>query len=120
MFGQLLKTKLDEKMNPDEISQTRPVCVFGPGGDFISIWPSGSIQPGDTLMAADTSVKSSIILHHNETILFPEDTQIHTRTSHKPKHRIRTYRRTAKKSSASRPAGQGLLFDDNFKRIKTA
>jgi len=32
-------------MNSDKYKQIEPVCRFGPGGDFVSVWPPQASQP---------------------------------------------------------------------------
>lgn len=56
----------------------------------------------------------------NQSMLFPHDGRISIRTGHKPKHRIRAYRGTAKKTPALDLAGQGSLFEPDFKGARTA
>ena len=55
-----------------------------------------------------------------EPMLFPNVGRDGVRIEPKPKHRIRTYRRAAKKRIAHDFAGQGSLFEVDFHRAKTA
>ncbi len=55
-----------------------------------------------------------------QPMLFPDDSRTRKRADHKPKHRVRTHRRTAKKRHTAGLAGQGSLFEANFKSAKTA
>ncbi len=160
--------------------QIEPICRFGPGGDFISVWPdelkeypqpstnhlagllnwlseittallgSGfeptTAGPENIQAAADrilcqkgkleyavennkadkpahstptTTIKSDS-LFSGQPILFADNRRISLRTGCKPKHSIRAYRRTAKKSPAPGLPGQGSLFEADFKSAKTA
>jgi len=166
-------------MDSDRDERIEPVCRFGPGGDFISVWPLESaraIQPSPNRLAKlltslseiitallgsefDTATvptdirrrtnhlfaekeksedavgnnkadkpahatPATIIKSHSrfsgEPVLFADDWRIGLRTGHKPKHRIRTYRRTAKKRPAFGLSGQVSLFETNFKSARTA
>ena len=157
-----------------------PVCRFGPGGDFTTVWPKDAIQstlPGPNsltkvlnkiafilnsaissesisgskpttsihqtsdnntsgegnLIHADKERKSDepVNAEANRTakgnikfpgqqLLFADDSRAGKSVRHKPKHRIRAHHRAAKKGTAFAVAGQGSLFDDNFKSAKTA
>ncbi len=55
-----------------------------------------------------------------EPTLFPDLGGNGVRAKHKPKHRIRAYRRVAKKGSALRFGKQGSLFEGQFPSAKTA
>jgi len=55
-----------------------------------------------------------------QPMLFSDDSRISIKTANKPKHRIRTHRRTAKKRVSVGITGQGTLFEDNVKSAKTA
>jgi hypothetical protein len=55
-----------------------------------------------------------------EPMLFPDDWRVGVRAGHKPKHRIRAYRRAAKKRSALVLPGQGTLFEVDFKSARSA
>jgi hypothetical protein len=55
-----------------------------------------------------------------EPMLFPDLGGNGGRPKHKPKHRIRTYRRVAKKGPALRFGEQGSLFEGQFPSAKTA
>ena len=46
-----------------------------------------------------------------QKLLFTDDSRTSPTVEHKPKHRVRTHRRTAKKRPALRIAGQGSLFE---------
>lgn len=55
-----------------------------------------------------------------QPMLFPDDSRTRRRVGHKSKHRVRTHRRNAKKELTAGLAGQGSLFEANFKSAKTA
>ena len=55
-----------------------------------------------------------------EPMLFPDLGGIGIRVKPKPKHRIRTYRRAAKKGAALRFVEQGSLFEAQFRSARTA
>ena len=170
----------------------KPVCRFGPGGDFVFFWPplsahsrqrsSGRLRTVLSLLGEvvtvlfgsefDTAVAGEVdteqeaqgfcreehfdnafdgsksdgpaypptvtIVRSNrrfwsQPMLFADDWRAGDGIRHKPKHRIRTYQRTAKKGPALgpqtqkrafgnplHPAGQGSLFEADFKGAKTA
>ncbi|UCE99569.1 MAG: hypothetical protein JSV82_00405 [Planctomycetota bacterium] len=108
--------------------QIEPVCKFGPGGDFVSFWPdeprARDIQPAaEAVPARKESIRypfqnSSDIC--SRALLFDDDCRIKLRTARKPRHHIRAYHRTAKKSPALSLAGQGMLFEAGLKSAKTA
>ena len=77
-------------------------------------------KPDNQTYSAPVAVTKSASSLPGESLLFPDDCRISLRTKHKPKHRIRAHRRTAKKGSAIEVPGQGSLFNDNFKSAKTA
>ena len=56
----------------------------------------------------------------DEPMLFTDDRGTGGRTGHKPKHRIRTHKRTSKKRSSSGQSGQGTLFEADFKSTRIA
>ena len=55
-----------------------------------------------------------------EPMLFPDLGRDGIRIRHKPKHCIRTYRRTAKKRLAVRSSQHGSLFESQFRSARTA
>ena len=57
---------------------------------------------------------------HKEPMLFSDDIGTGRPTEHKPKHRIRTHRRTPKKAVTDSLPGQSTLFDCNLQGAKTA
>jgi len=75
---------------------------------------------GRTAYAPATAVADNGGALSAEPMLFPDLGGNGVRVKHKPKHRIRTYRRVAKKGSALRFAEQGSLFESQFQSAKTA
>jgi len=69
--------------------------------------PTATIINGDTLFSG-------------QQMLFPDDSRTRRPAKHKPKHRLRAHRRTAKKTLAAGLPGQGSLFEADFKSAKTA
>ena len=175
----LPKTRTKEEMTREIDRHGGPVCKFGPGGDFVTVWqprPSKSSGPSnylvklltstvemvvillglersspsvcsksarycsecivrqkeevrnavrnkkvhDTIEPAATTVAEADRSFSREPMLFPNDNGIGIRIKHKPKHRVRTYRRTAKKRLALVPSEQGSLFETDFKGARTA
>jgi hypothetical protein len=55
-----------------------------------------------------------------QVLLFADDSRNRRAAQYKPKHRIRTYSRTAKKRPALRLASQGSLFKADAQSVKTA
>jgi len=55
-----------------------------------------------------------------QILLFADDRRVGKQAEHKPKHRIRAHRRTAKKRPALRIAAQGSLFKADSQSAKTA
>ena len=53
-------------------------------------------------------------------MLFADDWRAGSGNENKPKHHIRTHRRTAKKRPSGSLPGQGSLFETDFKGAKTA
>jgi hypothetical protein len=167
-------------MEDDRNERFEPVCKFGPGGDFVSVWPPesyGLAQPSANSLtkllarlsgmigkllgseafgvpagptgayevaegipsgkgdmdyagkdfnvdepgyAAAATVTASNRLFSGEAMLFADDWRTGGRAGRKPKHHIRTYRRTAKQRTAVSAGGQGTLFELDFKRARTA
>ena len=110
----------------DGHNQVEPVCKFGPGGDFVSFWPC---EPGDVQAPTEPiSVRKANIRYPvksgsdicSQALLFSDDGWVKLRTGHKPKARIRAYRRIANKRPTLNPVGQGSLFEADFKGAKTA
>lgn len=75
---------------------------------------AGSAHP-----ATDAVIKSNRLLS-TEPMLFADACGAGLRIGHKPKHRIRTYRRTSKKRPAFGLPGQGSLFETDFESAKSA
>ena len=146
-----------------------PLCMFGPGGDFTSTWPRGSVfsrksedkkltkivgslgeiiyrllttsesqrhvrlagelseqmgklkyanksSNGDEVAdSSSSSVGKSHRLFSGEPMLFADDWRAGVRSGHKPKHHVRSHRRTSKKRTSGVIDGQGTLFEANLK-----
>jgi len=75
---------------------------------------------GDTAYAPATTVADNGGAFSPEQMLFPDLGGDGVRVKHKPKHRIRTYRRVAKKGPALGFAEQGSLFEGQLQSAKTA
>lgn len=133
------------KMNTEKRTRIGPVCKFGPGGDFVSVWPR-QLKPlfrrsqsrlvrllgsmGGTIAELFDSEFSTVQIESagaeggggvsSEPMLFADDWRAGRQIRHKPKHRIRAYRRAAKKRAAVEFSGQGTLFEADGKSTKTA
>jgi len=77
-------------------------------------------QSEKPINTATTTVINSNFDLQGQSMLFPDDRRVSISTGHKPKHRIRTYRRTAKKKAPLQPSGQGSLFETDLRCAKTA
>jgi len=75
---------------------------------------------GGTAYAPAATVADNGGAFSAEPMLFPDLGGDGVRVKHKPKHRIRAYRRVAKKGSALRFAEQGSLFESQFQSARTA
>jgi hypothetical protein len=105
-FYAFAKTKRQRKMRRQADGQAEPLCKFGPGGDFIAVWQpelvARSSKTDNTVDSAPaTTIEDSGVLPR-EPMLFPDNSRIGSRIKHKPKYRVRTYRRAAKKRPAFR------------------
>jgi hypothetical protein len=161
-----------------ELEQIEPVCRFGPGGDYISIWPgrtdnSSVLQSNragkfiyslnevlyaligcgfdlNPSQAGDAKIQELLVcqkeqsnygLGHDtgraayapsiaavkgdspvseEPMLFTDDRRIIFPVGHKPKHRIRTSRRIAKKRTSFGLPSQGSLFESDLQSARIA
>jgi hypothetical protein len=74
----------------------------------------------DTAHAPAIAVADTGGAFSGEQMLFPDLGGDGVRAKHKPKHRIRAYRRVAKKGAALGFGEQGTLFESQFKSAKTA
>jgi len=175
----LPKVSAQMKIISKKNRETAPLCKFGPGGDFISVWqpetpePFEQSNPLEKLSASIIEVAAillgfkltnphnlliktcgssePVLLHKEEMknavkfnrihratdssptsvaqddnrlptepMLFPDFSRNGIRIRHQPKHRIRTYRRAAKKRPVMRFAKQSSLFEDQFKSARIA
>lgn len=156
-------------------SETEPLCKFGPGGDYTTIWNPESIETHEVsstllrlllssfeALAITLHLKSVInsknyktdVSTHNQReecdnaaqnekikhsansttapasqvdrripsgpLLFPDLGGDGLATGHKPKHRIRTHRRTTKKRFTIGQFEQGSLFKTHLKGTRIA
>jgi hypothetical protein len=74
----------------------------------------------DTDNTSPTPVAEVGGLLSKDPLLFPDLGRNGIRIKHKPKHRIRTYHRTAKKRVAISSSKQSSLFESQFKSARTA
>jgi hypothetical protein len=74
----------------------------------------------NTVDSAPTATIENGSSFPREPKLFPNLSRNGIRIKHKPKHNIRTYRRTAKKRSTFRLSKQGSLFESQFQSAQTA
>jgi len=103
-------------------AQIGPVCKFGPGGDFVSIWPerfAGLYQPGPAYTGVAAGDEGDGRLPA-QPMLFADDFRTAGANQHKPKRRIRAYRRAAKKKVHLEFSRQGSLFAADAHCAKTA
>jgi len=165
-------------MKPNGDEEFRPLCRFGPGGDFIRDWSADLAndrqvssnklsdvlktleeiiaavvgpQQKDTAGAAgkykqagkvrfnakvSTSAKtdsqrsgshsssvgssSGHIRLQGQALLFADDSRACVSNRCKPKHRVRTHKRAAKKASGLKLPGQGTLFEAEVASAKIA
>ncbi len=141
-------------------AQIGPVCKFGPGGDFVSIWPERFAglyeplmgEPGRHRLARLREALAGVIglttektaemersgyasdgsrtayagvaagtegggRLRGQAMLFADDSRA---AGHKSKHRVRAYRRAAKKRAALEFGKQGSLFTADSHCAKTA
>jgi len=110
-------------MKDDRNIEIVPLCKFGPGGNFVTVWPQkGTSEHADdriTDPATGAAIKGSCLISDGP-MLFADDCRISIRTWHKPKHNIRTYRRAVKKRPSAVLSGHSSLFAAEFKSAKTA
>jgi hypothetical protein len=121
-------------MTGDKNKQTEPVCRFGPGGEFVSIWPESSkLQPPS--LEAQCAFKDAGTKKHahqlstvfsrgdsslKELRLFPDDDQIGLKTACKPRLRTGARRRTTEKRLRVDTTEQNLLFTSDVRVARTA
>ncbi len=74
----------------------------------------------DSTYPAPAPAPANDSLFSAEPLLFPDLVRNGIRIKHKPKHRIRASRRTAKKGAAFRIPKQGSLFEGQFTRARIA
>ena len=120
-------------MNSGTNKQIGPVCRFGPGGEFVSIWPESSkLQPPS--LEAQCAFKDAGTKKHahqlstvfsrgdsslEELRLFPDD-QIGLKAACKPRLRTGARRRTTEKRLRVDTTEQNLLFTSDVRVARTA
>lgn len=84
--------------------------------------PNGvrNIRVDRTFDAAPTATAAADCLFSGQPSLFPDHRRVGLRIRHKPQHRVRTYRRTAKKRPALWLPEQGSLFEIDLASARTA
>ncbi len=136
-----------------------PLCMFGPGGEYVTKWQSKKseveLQKGALarVLGVIAEMVADILCFDNwsemaieeksgdaersdytptisivrvdselrgEPMLFGDDWRAGGRVRHKPKHRVRTHRRTSKKAAGLGVEGQGSLFELDSTRARTA
>jgi hypothetical protein len=161
------------------IERIGPVCRFGPGGDYESVWPgdwmeqaaqpknaigrlldviagmtdvlrggnrcvevAGPIDIGEGITTEQENksyesderragirrgayAEAGSVAKRNRGVLdqpglFADDRRAGGVAGRKPNYRIRAHRAVAKKRACFEPAGQGTLFELDFKGAKTA
>lgn len=113
--------------------QIGPVCRFGPGGEFVSIWPE-SLELQSASWKSQCAFQDIVAKKHarrllavskgpsfsvNQPMLFPED-QIGPKAACKPRLRTGARRRTTEKRLRVDTAEQNLLFTSDVRVARTA
>ncbi len=156
-------------MKQNRFKDEKPLCRFGPGGQYLYTWPPSNYQyklpvqdrltrvlitisdmindfvkyPPDTVNQSKTDENTSRSLKYaksdlsetdttsasntksdqyvsDQQMLFADDCRTVNADINKPKHNVRTHRKSANKRTALHITGQGTFFDDNFKSAKSA
>jgi len=103
-------------------SSTPPICL-NEQADFHTEKTKDAIEIStdyDSTDAASAPVAANCSSFSGEPLLFPDLGRNGIRIKHKPKHRIRTSHRTAKKEITFRIPKQGSLFEGQFTRARIA
>jgi len=103
--------------SPKITHQPQPLTLAEKGKLEYEVKHAKSEKPTNT---ATISVINSNCDLQDQPLLFPDDRRVGISTGHKPKHRIRTYRRTSKKKAPVQLSGQGSLFETDLRCAKTA
>lgn len=82
----------------------KPICKFGPGGDFVSAWPMES----DLACSTKQSNVSKA-----EPMLFADIRRAEVPIKHKPKQRLKVSRKVVNKRPALSLVSQNTFFDLN-------
>lgn len=121
-------------MNSGTDKQIEPVCKFGPGGDFVFIWPESSqLQPpswksqcafkgiATKKHARRLSVVSKVSSFSvNQPMLFPDEDRISPKAVYKPRLRTWTRRGNTKKRLRVDVAERNLPFTSDVRIARTA
>ena len=99
-------------MSSEKHEEIEAICKFGPGGDFVTFWPVGSVQTIAPPVVKVAKVDGNLFGDE-----FPVRLKIH---HHRPAHRIRSTVRNVKKKPAYNLPGQGSLFETELQNAKTA
>ena len=101
----------------EESDSTNEVDVFDKEATHNAVKSTESAERNDSATASAAEDDSRLPA---EPMLFPDAGGDGRRIKYQPKHRIRTYRRTAKKRPAFRFCEQGSLFEGQFRSARTA
>jgi hypothetical protein len=123
-------------MEREKTTKIGPVCRFGPGGDYISTWPTdwadlarqmkgpvarlSNVLNG--IIDALRGTEDELIIDEQtanaseQAMLFADDWKILKPAERKTTHRIRAFHKTRNFNSSKQPT----LFDEHFKGAKTA
>ena len=103
------------------------IITTAAGGEFNAAQKKGNLKYAHENRENDKSANAAsdadpkiYKLVPGQSVLFPDDSRIGKRTANKPKYRVRTYQRTAKKRHGHSKSRQGSLFDVDHKSAKTA
>jgi hypothetical protein len=121
-------------MNGGTNKRIEPVCRFGPGGDFVAVWPEHlELQPPSWKLqyafkdigAEKRSHRSSAAVSKcnsfssEQPMLFPDD-RVGPQAAYRPTLRTQARRRTTEKRIRVDTAEQNLLFTDDIRIARTA
>ena len=121
-LAKIINTKLTPDFDasadsPKITNQPQTLTLPEKGNLKYEVKHAKSEKPTD---AAPAPVINSNCELQDQPMLFPDDRRVSIPTGHKPKHRIRAYRRTAKKKTPVQLPGQGSLFEADLRCAKTA
>ena len=121
-LAKIINTKLTPDFDasadsPKNAHQPKTLTLPEKGNIKYEVKHAKSEKPADS---APAPVINSNCQLQDQPMLFPDDRRVSIPTGHKPKHRIRTYRRTTKKKAPVQLPGQGSLFEADLRCAKTA